>query len=194
MVHAIRGLTLALALGSSSLAAAQGGPDMLELFHPGADVRWVIVNDGVMGGVSRSEVVRTQDGNVLFVGTLSLENNGGFASTRVLLGERDLSSFDALELELRGDGRSYQLRVREGDGFDGVAFRAEFATSADEWQTFRIRFDDLLPTFRGRVLSNVDPLDLARIGQIGLLLADGNPGRFALEIRSIRAISDLQKN
>ena len=43
---------------------------------------WLVVNDGVMGGLSQSEIVLTDSNTAVFRGTVSLENNGRFASTR----------------------------------------------------------------------------------------------------------------
>ena len=43
---------------------------------------WTIVNDGVMGGVSQSDLIINADGNGLFSGKVSLDYNGGFASVR----------------------------------------------------------------------------------------------------------------
>jgi hypothetical protein len=42
---------------------------------------WSSINDGVMGGVSVGQIVKTAEG-LRFEGRLSLENNGGFAPTR----------------------------------------------------------------------------------------------------------------
>ena len=63
--------------------------------------RWQIINDTVMGGKSWSSV-KTQDGRLAFEGYVSLENNGGFASTR-----RAVNSVNANQVSLRvqGDGR-----------------------------------------------------------------------------------------
>lgn len=41
---------------------------------------WRIVNDGVMGGISKNSLVLTDDGHGQFSGHVSLANNGGFAS------------------------------------------------------------------------------------------------------------------
>lgn len=50
----------------------------------GADVakEWQTVNDGVMGGVSQGKFKIIDKKTLEFFGTLSLENNGGFASVR----------------------------------------------------------------------------------------------------------------
>lgn len=147
---------------------------------------WYVVNDGVMGGISRGGIVRTDEGTGLFRGRLSLEYNGGFASVRTVIDPIDPARADGLEIRVRGDGRTYQLRLRTDDGFDGVAYRAEFATEPDTWTTTRIAFVDFAPTFRGRILRDVDPLDPARIRQLGFLLADKKAGEFALEIDRVR--------
>ena len=43
---------------------------------------WFIVNDDVMGGVSKSKLFLDDEGNVVFKGRISTLNNGGFASVR----------------------------------------------------------------------------------------------------------------
>jgi hypothetical protein len=44
---------------------------------------WNVVNDGVMGGISKSSLVLTNTGNGKFSGHVSLANNGGFASIQL---------------------------------------------------------------------------------------------------------------
>jgi hypothetical protein len=44
--------------------------------------KWRIVNDGVMGGLSTSNVRINDEGKISFSGNVSLDNNGGFASLR----------------------------------------------------------------------------------------------------------------
>lgn len=143
---------------------------------------WQAVNDGVMGGVSSGRMV-SADGALRFEGELSLENNGGFASVRRLVGD-DLSAATGVRLEVRGDGRTYQFRLRQDGRFDGVAWRAEFSTSG-EWQTIDLPFTEFEPVFRGRPVREAGPVSPADIRQVGFMLADKNPGPFALEIRDI---------
>jgi NADH dehydrogenase [ubiquinone] 1 alpha subcomplex assembly factor 1 len=161
-------------------------PVTLVSFAPPAAPRWFVINDGVMGGLSQSSMQPTAEGAGLFSGTLSLENNGGFASVRTPVAPGDLSAWDGLELRVRGDGRTYQLRLRTDDRFDGVAYRAEFPTLNGAWATVRLPFGDFLPTFRGRILTDVPPLDLNGIEQVGLMLADKQAGKFALEVEFVR--------
>ncbi len=161
-------------------------PENLIDFSESSKVRWQVVNDGVMGGVSRSSIQPSDHRTGLFTGNLSLENNGGFASVRALLGPQDLSAFAGLEIRVRGDGRTYQLRLRTDGGFDGIAYRCAYETSANEWTVIRFPFTEFEPTFRGRMVPEAPPLDLKRISQVAFMLADKRAGEFVLEIEYVR--------
>lgn len=147
---------------------------------------WYVINDGVMGGLSRSTIEKTEDGTGLFAGELSLENNGGFVSVRASIGEHDLSDNAGLEIRVRGDGRTYQLRLRTDDSFDGVSYRALVETRDGEWITARLPFEEFLPIFRGKILEYEPPMDRTKIQQVSLLLTDKNAGPFSLEIDLVR--------
>ena len=148
---------------------------------------WTAVNDGVMGGVSRGGA-KLADGSLHFRGVLSLENNGGFSSIRSGGPTRDLSAANVIVLRVRGDGRTYRLQLATNAQFRSsrISYQAEFPTQRDVWTEARVPLAALVPMFRGQTLSG-PPLDRARVEEIGLSLADGKPGAFALEIAWIRA-------
>ncbi len=148
---------------------------------------WRVVTDGVMGGLSRGEIIMTDSGTAVFQGILSLENNGGFSSTRTLPRPYNLDGYDGITLRVRGDGNTYQLRLRLDDRFDGVAYRYSFQTEADQWMTVEIPFSECVPVFRGRELRDVDPVAPAKIQQIGFLVSDKQAGPFRLEVDWIKA-------
>ena len=157
-------------------------------FHTQGDLEdWRVVNDGVMGGLSRGEIIITDSSTAVFQGILSLENNGGFSSTRTLPRPYNLDGYDGITLRVRGDGNTYQLRLRLDDRFDGVAYRFSFQTKADQWMMVEIPFSECVPVFRGRELSDVGPVVPARIQQIGFLVSDKQAGPFRLEVDWIKA-------
>jgi len=149
--------------------------------------RWLIVNDGVMGGLSQSEMELTGQGTAIFQGALSLENYGGFASVRTLLDPHTLEGYEGLSLRVLGDGRRYKLRMRTDRTMDGPAYEVDFATSAGEWINVHIPFREAIPTFRGRRLTNYPALQGKQIAQIGFMLADKQAGPFRLEVKWIGA-------
>jgi len=156
-------------------------------FEPGEPIEWRPINDGVMGGLSRSLLKITPAGTGLFEGEVSLANNGGFASVRARLGPVDLSGYQSLAARVRGDGKRYRLRLHTGAGVDGIAYQADFDTEAGEWQEIVLPFSSFEPTFRGRRLTDVEPLDTGNVQQIGLMIADKQAGAFRLELDWIRA-------
>jgi monofunctional biosynthetic peptidoglycan transglycosylase len=149
--------------------------------------RWRVVNDGVMGGLSQSQLTISTDGFAVFQGTVSLENNGGFASVRTEPTEFGLAGKKGLLLRLKGDGRIYQLRLRTDQRWDGIAYKANFSTQVGLRTTARLDFESFLATFRGRQVPGAPALEPGRIQQIGFLISDKQEGPFRLEIESIEA-------
>ena len=156
-------------------------------FIEGEGVLWSIVNDGVMGGRSTSKISLTDERTALFTGFVSLENNGGFASTRAAFQSLDLSAYEGVTLRVKGDGRRYQLRFRQNGAFDGVAYGVEFKTTPGEWTEVDLPFETFQATFRGYVPRGSGPLDPARIRQMGILIGDEKEGPFALEMDWVKA-------
>jgi monofunctional biosynthetic peptidoglycan transglycosylase len=145
---------------------------------------WYRVNDSVMGGLSQSNL-RVIDNVAYFEGELSLKNNGGFASVR-RVGPVSLTSGNTpISIDVNGDGRTYQLRLRTDKGFDGVAYVATFSSPPDTWQTLTFKEDDFTAQFRGRLVSRAPDLSFAEVTQIGFMLADKQPGLFKLSIKNI---------
>jgi hypothetical protein len=148
---------------------------------------WQIVNDDVMGGVSAGRFQFRTNGRAVFSGVVSLENNGGFASVRSPAVRQDLAGLEAFVLRVRGDGRRYKFTVRTESGFDTPIYQASFATKRGEWEEHRLAFKDFLPTFRGRVLTDVPPLKPAKVASVGFLISEKQAGPFELEVAWIKA-------
>jgi hypothetical protein len=158
--------------------------DFTTATHPPA---WQIVNDDVMGGVSVSRFEQATNGSAIFSGEVSLEHNGGFASVRSSPVQQQFAGLDAFIVRVRGDGHRYKFTVRTGTDFNSPLYQCAFSTKRGEWQEHRLAFKDFVPTFRGRELTGVPPLDPARLKSVGFLIADKQAGAFRLEIASIRA-------
>ena len=93
---------------------------------------WLIVNDGVMGDLSKSSFILNDSNTAVFSGNVSLENNGGFTSTRTKTLRFQLDGFKGVLVRVKGDGKKYQFRIRTDDRFDGVSYRYHFETDADQ--------------------------------------------------------------
>jgi hypothetical protein len=158
---------------------------LFDFADPASVASWRPINDGVMGGLSIGLLRHHPAGHAEFAGRVSLDNNGGFASVRCLAGDFGRNGVLAYLVDVRGDGRRYKLNLRTDNGFDGVNYQARFDPPAGNWTTCRIAVADFVPTWRGRPVPDAPPLDVTRIRQIGLMIADRQAGPFCLAIRSI---------
>jgi len=148
------------------------------------DPAWTVVNDGVMGGRSKG-YARISDGVIRFDGTL-VTRGGGFTSVRT--GRRvDLTGFDGVEMRVRGNGRSFEVEVNDGQryGWRNVSRRIRFDTSA-EWRTVRAPFSEVRSTVFGEPV-DVPAIDPASVEQFGFYILDGIDGPFWLEVDTVRA-------
>ena len=155
---------------------------IVNFFGPINSVEWMVVNDNVMGGVSRSRISINPEGNMVFDGNVSLDYGGGFASVRSSYENWEIGKFDGFVIKVWGDGKTYQFRCRVGNNFDGVAYRQYFQTNNENWQEIRLPFSKFVPTYRGRIISNAAPLDPHTIRNLGLMISDKQSGNFNLKI------------
>jgi NADH dehydrogenase [ubiquinone] 1 alpha subcomplex assembly factor 1 len=152
-----------------------------------SEPQWIAVNDDVMGGRSQGGPA-VVGGHLQFRGMLSLANNGGFSSIRTTGMDFDLSGAGSIVMRVRGDGRTYQLRLATDARHRGlrVSYGGEFATRAGQWIEVRIPFDALQPTVRGRRLDG-PAFNPANARELGLLIGDKREGPFALDVAWLRS-------
>jgi hypothetical protein len=113
-------------------------------------LRWRVINDDVMGGLSQSRIELSPAATALFSGQLALENNGGFASIRRRADNYNLNGCTGVVLKVKGDGRTYQFRVKTDEQYDGIAYRTLFATDTHQWQILTLPSLKILETERQR--------------------------------------------
>ena len=143
---------------------------------------WYVQNDTVMGGVSSSSV-DIEQGAMVFSGTLSLDNNGGFVSARGPILDPDSSRMgNALSIDAEGDGRTYLVQILTPTD----SYVARFLPSDGP---VIVPFSDFTATgWRLDAAPAVGPLDAASIGQIAIYLLDEQVGEFELRVRSISVV------
>jgi hypothetical protein len=143
---------------------------------------WLIVNDGVMGGVSQSQIDLNSEGHAIFEGRISLENNGGFASVRHRLEKENIQAFTYVNLRVKGKPSTYQFRIKKSNR-DSYSYIQEFKVTS-EWNTLRLKLSDFFPRFRGRSL-NLPNFEANTIEEIALLIGNKKKEVFKLEIDKI---------
>lgn len=158
-------------------------PILIFEFNLNSDIsNWKIVNDVVMGGKSESNFYLNQDGNGIFEGNISLDNNGGFCSVKYLFEPITLNKNKRICIRCKGDGKKYQFRVKNNRD-DSHSYVYSFQTSTD-WQTIEIPISELYPSFRGRKL-DMPNYDGSNLAEIAFLIGNKKEEAFQLLIARI---------
>lgn len=143
---------------------------------------WEIENDVVMGGYSSSDLSRSEEGNAVFSGFVSLENNGGFASMQYHFEPKDIRGYNRAVIRLKGDGKEYQFRIKANLN-ERAAYVYTFKTSG-KWQTIEIPLNQMEPNYRGNKL-NQPNFNANKLQEIRFLIGNGKAENFRLEIDKI---------
>ena len=185
MIHKMLVLPLLILMGS--FVMTEDTPKTLFEFT-GADAakEWQAVNDGVMGGVSEGKFQIADQKTLEFFGTLSLENNGGFASVRTKAKRLGLENGDTLVAKVRGDGRAYSLNLYLAEPLIAFSYRATVQTRKDEWVEIEVPLDTFEATSFGRPVEDAGPVDPNEVNALGFMVSDKKAGPFKLEVEWVK--------
>ncbi|MGB0523427.1 MAG: CIA30 family protein [Flammeovirgaceae bacterium] len=143
---------------------------------------WYIINDGVMGGLSRGNVDFKKN-SLQFSGSVSLENNGGFTSFKSPFQSFDLSDYQTITIRMRNTGIELALTLETSNRFYMPYFKHHLAASDGEWETIKIKLTDFgqyrMGYQTGRKLTQQE---LKSIIRIGFITDEKRAGNFAAEI------------
>lgn len=173
---------------SSQVATEATLRPLLDFAAADAAQKWQAVNDGVMGGVSDGRFKITEQGTLEFFGTLSLENNGGFASVRTKATELDIKSGDTLVARVKGDGRDYMLNLYTKSRRMAFSYRAPLPTTKDEWTEVAIPLADFIPTAFGRRVQGMGPVEPSQLNGLGFMLSDKKAGPFQMQVDWVKVL------
>jgi len=174
---------------SGAFLMADDKPRVLFEFT-GADAakQWQTVNDGVMGGVSEGTFKITDQKTLEFSGTLSLENNGGFASVRAKAQKLGLEKGDTLVARVKGDGRDYSINLYLNKPLTAFSYRAAVPTKEGEWIEVKVPLDTFEATSFGRVVKDAGAVKPDEVAAVGFLLGDKKAGPFRLEVEWVTVV------
>jgi monofunctional biosynthetic peptidoglycan transglycosylase len=173
---------------SGQVATEEALRPVLDFTGPDAARQWQAVNDGVMGGVSVGRFRITPDKTLEFFGTLSLENNGGFASVRTKPMDLDVKTGDVLVARVTGDGREYVLNIYTKSRRMAFSYRAPLPTTKGEWREVAIPLADFIPTAFGRRVQGMGPVEPDQINGLGFMLSDKKAGPFQMQVGWVKVV------
>jgi monofunctional biosynthetic peptidoglycan transglycosylase len=139
-----------------------------------------------MGGVSEGRFKITEDKTLEFFGTLSLENNGGFASVRTKPTDLAIEAGDTLVVRLKGDGREYVLNIYTKSRQMAFSYRAPLPTTKDVWIEVSVPLAECIPTAFGRRVQGMGPVEPDQINGLGFMLSDKKPGKFQMQVEWVK--------
>mgnify|MGYP002700193741 FL=1 len=171
-------LFLTIAMLTSSIA-------LFDFTPQGNLDRWAVINDGVMGGLSKGSLEITPEGHGKFSGSVSLENYGGFTSIRCAVADIAVTESSTVQLRVKGDGKNYQFRVKH-KARDYQSYITTFSTTG-EWETIEMPLSDLYPSWRGQKL-DMPNFDQSSINEFTILIANKRNENFELLIDEIRLV------
>lgn len=142
---------------------------------------WNIINDGVMGGLSKGYVSYT-DNTLLFNGSVSLENNGGFTSYKSPFSKVDLSSYETIEIRMRSTGQQIALTLETNRIWCRPYYKMDIPAT-DEWQVITMDLNDFDRYVIGRNTGEkLTKEALANILRIGFTTNSKKASSFEMEV------------
>lgn len=171
---------------NKTVPKAENKSQMLYDFTKKGKGKWRIKNDVVMGGRSESQLKMTDENYALFTGRVSLENNGGFCSIHQASEKEPFiinAESDAFILNLTGDGKDYNFRIRTPKGRHSYA--STFSTNNNgDWETITIPFKSMKATYRGEVV-DVPNYNGENVVEMQLLIGNKKEEDFEILVKSI---------
>ncbi len=143
---------------------------------------WMIINDTVMGGRSDASIEITGD-SVVFTGTVSLQNNGGFVSYRSPFQKFDFSDYNGIEIKYKSTGRRFSLQLDTNRRWWLPNYKHHFENNSNEWVVARLPFEDFQKYQIGKDTGKkMTSSKLDEVIRVGIILLDKKEGPFELEV------------
>ena len=146
------------------------------------ETNWSVVNDGVMGGLSKGSATLTNN-SLLFKGTVSLDNNGGFSSLRSSFFDKDLSKFTSVKIKYKSTGISLAISVAVSRRWYVPNYKMSLEGTNSKWKTTTINLSDFRKYYIGKPMNEtLDKNTLQDIIRIGFITNEKKYGDFEFEI------------
>lgn len=145
---------------------------------------WRVVNDGVMGGLSKSETNLTEN-TLIFKGKTSLENSGGFASLRTAFNPGKLKGSKTITIRFKSNSinRTFGISLKDKERFYMPYFKHEFSPKNTNWQTLTVNLEDFKPYRMSETYNAKMPLSyLDNVFALVLIISDKKQGDFDIEL------------
>jgi NADH dehydrogenase [ubiquinone] 1 alpha subcomplex assembly factor 1 len=143
---------------------------------------WSVINDGVMGGMSQG-TAKYNDNSVTFLGTIRLENNGGFSSLKSPFSAKDLSPFKNVEIRYRSKGIPMAFTLENSRAWYNTYYRMGLPSTDGAWDVVTLRLKKFQGQRVGQTTGNTMGADFAsEVIRMGFINDAKGPGDFEFEL------------
>lgn len=146
---------------------------------------WGSVNDGVMGGRSSGKTSYSAN-SLIFEGSISFENNGGFASVRCPYQDFNLADYKNVRIRYRASGQTFALSLNTSRRFYLPNYRVYLtgaSTKPNEWVETTIPLSDFKQHRMGNPTGyGISKEALNKVIQLTFISADKKEGPFSFEV------------
>ncbi len=166
-----------------------GDPLVIDFGKKNTGADWLVINDGVMGGLSRGQAY-LDDEAIRFEGEISLENNGGFSSLRSRFQNMDLSAYEKVEIRYQLEGQAFAFVMETDQRWYMPNYKKQLPPTEGDWATVEI---DLLKMKAYRIGRPLDRYlqagDLEDIIRLGFISDGKQAGDFLMQIDYVKFLS-----
>ena len=143
---------------------------------------WRVVNDGVMGGLSEGKANFTES-SILFKGTVSLDNNGGFSSLRSDFSNKKISKYSQVKIRYRSTGISLAMTLSVSQRWYVPNYKVSLSGTKGVWKTVTFNLNDFRKHYIGKPMDEMLEEDtLKNIIRFGFITDQKKYGDFEFEI------------
>ena len=174
--------------GTHDNAFLSTNPLLIDFGKENTGMDWLIINDGVMGGLSQGSAYLAEE-YIQFEGTISLENNGGFSSLRSRFQAMDLSAFDKVEIKYQLEGQPFAFVMETDQRWYMPNFKKQIPATDGEWATVEIDLFEMQAYRIGRPQNRyLNKENLEEIIRVGFISDGKKAGDFKMLVDYIKFI------
>lgn len=148
--------------------------------------RWEVIDDDVMGGLSRGEMLIKGDA-AIFSGTVSLLNKGGFSSFKGPFKKMDLSKYKKIIIKYRSKGHKIAFTLEMDRRWFLPYYKRELQDTGWKWKEQEILFSEFERYSIARKKPGKPTLkELQNMLRIGFITNEKKEGKFKIEVDYIK--------
>jgi hypothetical protein len=151
--------------------------------------KWILLSDNIMGGITKSNL-EYKENSLVLSGNISLENYGGFSSTKTQYSEFDLSLYKGLKIRYKSSNQQYAFTLEDSRNWTLPNYKGDFPPkSGNDWNEATLYFKDFKEYQIGEPSGRkMKQSALKNIVRMGITTTEKKAGPFFIEIDYIEFV------